>query len=311
MIAAALTQATTEGDIEDREAIAATIVENGKTVEEWFGGIVPNATFLGKKIRASGGNVSGVHSELHAALVNAERALVAKYGKTPDELGKLLGVYDISGVRTPKKATGGGLPSYHCFGLAVDINHDTNPFVGNMKPKSTKKRPLTKEKLAEFAENRSPRIIERAMFLMHGDALDVEKDLVPAKKNRETVAESLKVFDIHKRASQALADYLTLAKDVNSQAVADKVKLRKGKGEDHDLDWWKTRMTTDRDVIKHWDFQHHTKPEQLGYMDLNRDLVEALVGAKLLWGGVYRVEKDMMHFDLRGGTIQKRPKKTK
>jgi len=53
-------------------------------------------------------------------------------------------------------------------------------------------------------------------------------------------------------------------------------------------------------VLQYWDFQHHRNPQQLGYMDLSRDLVVALVGAKLKWGGQYERAKDMMHFDLQG-----------
>jgi hypothetical protein len=42
-------------------------------------------------------------------------------------------------------------------------------------------------------------------------------------------------------------------------------------------------------------------------MDLPRELVVALVGAGLKWGGQYRGAKDIMHFDLRDGPIKHRP----
>jgi D-alanyl-D-alanine carboxypeptidase len=66
------------------------------------------------------------------------------------------------------------LPSYHCFGLAVDINSNTNPFVGNMMPnrktyKEKHKKDMTDEQYNKFMANRSPRIIERAMRLLHGE----------------------------------------------------------------------------------------------------------------------------------------------
>jgi hypothetical protein len=78
-------------------------------------------------------------------------------------------------------------------------------------------------------------------------------------------------------------------------------------GDTENLAWWKRWITTDRKVISRWDFQHHPHPENGGYMDLPRELVVALVGAGLKWGGQYRGAKDIMHFDLRDGPIKHRP----
>jgi hypothetical protein len=44
-----------------------------------------------------------------------------------------------------------------------------------------------------------------------------------------------------------------------------------------------------------------------GFMTLREELVRALVLAGLTWGGVYRTDKDIMHFDLRTGSIGGRP----
>ena len=209
LIAMALTQATTAGTKEDREAIAATLKANRTDLATWFGGIVPDATFLGRQIRASGGKVPGIHRELLVVLKRAERTLLDKHpGRTAEQLGKGLGLYEIKGIRPPKKASGGKRPSLHCFGLAVDINHDTNPFVGLIKGKPG------------FEDNRSPRIIERAMRLLHGEKFDVEKPLeldfkLPADAKPELVAGA--AWDIHHRASETLAQYLRL--DVNGQRV--------------------------------------------------------------------------------------------
>ena len=167
--------------------------------------MIPDATFLGQRIRASGGKAPGVHRALFEVLKRAERTLLGAHpGRTAEQLGKEMGIYDIAGLRPPKKATGGSLPSFHCFGLAIDINHDTNPFVGN-RPR----RPRSKE----FMENRSPRIIERAMWLLKGERFDVEKTA------REAVhAGAGAAWDIHHRASQTLAEYLRLADDLGARA---------------------------------------------------------------------------------------------
>jgi hypothetical protein len=77
-------------------------------------------------------------------------------------------------------------------------------------------------------------------------------------------------------------------------------------GDANDLAWWKARIRTDRDQIGNWDFGNAPHPEDTGYLDISRDIVEALVTAGLTWGGTYNKAKDIMHFDWRDGTIQQR-----
>jgi hypothetical protein len=296
-IAAAIHQTRTAGEIADRKAIEDTLKANGYEIEAWFADFVPDATFLGRKIQASGGRVPGVHRTMLDALKRAERKLLADNpGRSAAQLGKDFGIYEISGLRLPKKATGGKLklPSYHCFGLAVDINHPTNPFVGNLP---TKKKGATFEK---FKFNRSPRIIQRAMEFLRGEKdFNVEAPLVGAKNTGQA-------WDIHHRASETLAEYLRLADDIDGQRVRDLVAEAQSRGDTNSLQWWKSWIATDRAVIKNWDFQHHPNPEKRGYMDLPRELVVALVGAGLAWGGQYNGPKDIMHFDLRKGPIRQR-----
>ena len=97
--------------------------------------MVFDAAFLDVPIQKSGGDVAGVHSELYARLQIAEQRLIKRFpGLSKGQIAGLMGIYKIAGLRPPKKATGGSAPSFHCFGLAIDINHPTNPFVGNKKP---------------------------------------------------------------------------------------------------------------------------------------------------------------------------------
>jgi hypothetical protein len=301
LVAAAYKQAMTAGTAGDRQAIAATLKANGTDAKTWFSDMVPDATFLGQRIRASGGSVPGVHRALYDVLKRAERRLLdANPGRTPEQLGKQMGIYDIAGLRPPKKATGGSLPSFHCFGLAIDINHDTNPFVGNMKPDKN-----SPPRYAEFSANRSPRMIGRAMWLLEGEQFDVEGKAFA--KQLENLSAG-KAWDIHQRASRTLAEYLRLADDLDGSRLRELVANAQLRGEKQNLDWWKNRIATDRKVIKHWDFPDHKHPQKSGYMDLPRDLVVALADAGLLWGGMYRTAKDIMHFDLRAGPIRHRPK---
>ena len=282
LIAAAYKQATTAGTEADRTAIGETLKLNGTDTKTWFAGMVPDATFLGRPIRASGGTVPGVHRALLDVLQLAERELLnAHPGRSAAQLGKQLGIRDIGGLRPPKKATGGALPSLHCFGLAIDINYPTNPFVGNHK-----------------SGIRSPSVVERAMWLLHGMRFNVAAPLSATSAGA--------AWDIHHRASQALAEYLRLADDADGARLRQLVAKAQARGEPNGLDWWKRRVVADRSAIKTGDFQHHPHPELTGYLDLPRELVVALANAGLLWGGLYRGAKDIMHFDLRSGPIKKR-----
>ncbi|HEX6086014.1 MAG TPA: DUF2272 domain-containing protein, partial [Thermoanaerobaculia bacterium] len=223
-IAAAIDQAKTAGTSADRASIASTLKANGTDLDTWFGGMVPDATFLGRAIRASGGRAPGVHRALFEALQRAERTLLDQYpGRTAEQLGKELGIYDIAGLRPPRKATGGTLPSYHCFGLAIDINHDTNPFVGNMKPKKDSAR------YEEFMANRSPRVIERAMWLLRGERFDVEKAIAGSPGA---------VWDVHHRASDTLAEYLRLADEGGGAKLQSLVTKAQANGDSKTLAWW-------------------------------------------------------------------------
>ncbi|MET0450252.1 MAG: M15 family metallopeptidase [Mycobacterium sp.] len=301
LVGAAHRQAVSAGSDADRRAIASTLRANGTDAKRWFEAMVPDATFLGRPIRASGGDVPGVHRALFEVLKRAERALLQTHsGRTAHQLGQQFGIYDIAGLRPPKKATGGSLPSYHCFGLAIDINHDTNPFVGNMKPAPSSPR------AAEFSANRSPRVIARALWLLHGEHFDIEgKALADHLQN----SGAAKAWDLHHRASNALAEYLQLADDLGGTLLRDLVATAQSRGAKEDLEWWKRRINTDRSVLKYWDFPKHQHPQKTGYMDLPRELVTALSDAGLLWGGMYRSAKDIMHFDLRDGPIRYRPPK--
>ena len=69
--------------------------------------------------------------------------------------------------------------------------------------------------------------------------------------------------------------------------------------------WWKKRVTDDTGLADTYDFSeepHHGYAVKTGYMDLAKEVVVALVGAGLYWGGQYGDgAKDIMHFDWRGG----------
>jgi D-alanyl-D-alanine carboxypeptidase len=295
---ARLVEAAKEQGSGGSEALTAQMeaaLPKGMKLDEWFAGHVPDATFLGLRIRASGGTSPGVHENFLAQLQKAEAALRAKFpGQDDDAIRAQLGVTDIAGLRPPKLATGGSMPSMHCFGMAVDINPATNPFVGNKKVKKSVKDPAAR---AAIAANRAPRVIERAMLLVHGEQFDAE-----SKLDADNVEQA---YDLHARASGALADYLKLV-DAGDAELLPMVERAQATGDPHDLAWWRERIAKDKQVLPLGDLYRHHDPSQKGYMDLAKELVLALTQeGGLLWGGTYRTAKDMMHFDYRGGPIDR------
>lgn len=298
----AVREATTERKgVQDQDIIALsnTLVYNKTTVEKWFGDLVPNATFLDVPVRPStGSSVSGVHKLLDNRLRKAEEQLVKAFPTlTKAQIAKKVGIRDIGGVRQPKKASGGSLPSYHCFGLAIDINADTNPFVGYNKAP------------AKLAENASAEVIGRAMWFMHGERFDILKMKVPGDAG--------KLWDIHRGASDALVAYLALADDLAGKKLQDLVAASQKAGDTRNLKEWQERITLDKAMSREYDFFRGKKgpnkgyAERTGYLDLGRELVVALGAAGLAWGGGYTGsggKKDMMHFDLRDDSLKRLPK---
>jgi hypothetical protein len=219
-----------------------------------------------------------------------------------------------SDMRAPKAATGGTTLSLHTFGLAVDLNYKGNPMVGNKKPvKPGKDKTPEDDKRFETAmAARTPRIVERAMWLMKGKAFDIEAKNAVLRGSKDVGA----AWDAHREASDALVAYLGLAAEVESTAFSDRVKAcgePKGVKWDqpktgawwNDVAWWKKRVTDDKGLADTYDFSeepHHGYAVKTGYMDLTKEVVVALVGAGLTWGGQYGLgAKDMMHFDWRSG----------
>ncbi|MBW3664440.1 MAG: hypothetical protein KY469_15170 [Actinobacteria bacterium] len=282
-IAAAKKQAREGGAAEDSAAVAAALARSGTTVEEWFSGHVPDATLLGVPIKPSGGSkVGGVHRELLAALQKAERILAAQMpGKSVDEIAQAVGLYGVVGLRRPKKATGGSLPSYHCFGLAIDVNYAGNLFLGQTGKKGS---------LTQAKGDASSAVVRHATLLLHGTGEDAR-----AKSLKDTGEQWERLH----RQSEAVKRYLSLT-DAELRAT-----VGAGKG-GHDLAWWQDRQRKDQVEGGRGEWGKHTNAAKGGFMDLSKTLVLALAEAGLVWGGKYRTGKDIMHFDLRSGTVAHR-----
>jgi len=119
----------------DQAAVAHALAANGTDLETWFGRFrSPTATFLRAKDPRQRRRRARRAWRVARRPPGERRKLLDKHpGRTAQEVGKTSD-YDIAGLRPPKKATGGTLPSFHCFGWPSTSIHDTNPFVGNLVP---------------------------------------------------------------------------------------------------------------------------------------------------------------------------------
>ena len=240
-------------------------------VEEWFKGIRPDATFLGVPIRGSHSSTSpGIHQDLLTRLEAVENAL------DPEQRAAIK-IHEISGLRTPKPATGGTQVSMHCFGLAIDIDPGGNPFVrkGSAEP------------------------ISHVRILITGKPYDItaipHKDVGKQWDELNSVTEDMRTY-FALTAPDQIEPYL--AKHPEARALGDAV-------------WWQKRIRTDEAWLEALDTWDPGQPAK-GLMNLDKVLVTALVNhGKLRWGGQYDISpqakkrkgKDIMHFDWRGGRI--------
>jgi hypothetical protein len=271
------------------------------TVAKWFRGLRTDATFLGLPIRSSGGDIPGVHEELLAVLKVAEKAAQAQKkfaGKSLPEIAHALKVYDVAGLRLPKAATGGSRPTMHAYGMAVDVNYKGSPFVGQDNKKHD-----------NYWGNRDADMIKRATQLMTGHTTSIrESPHGLTKAGRADTEEgrqlrtkrAAELWEKHTKTSGALRDYLNLTDDALRDLVGTK-------GQGHDLEWWRTQHAADVKLShESKELKDHSDPAgEHGIMDLQKELVLLLVNAGLSWGGAYNTGKDLMHFDLRTGSIDR------
>ena len=275
----ATTQVTTGGGELARTLIAADIRKvTGGDETAWFANHVPNAHFLGVPIKSSDkSTVGGVHSELLAKLDSAAATLAAHptlRGRQGIEIADAIGLNTISGLRQPKAAVGAERPSLHCYGLAVDINYSTNPFVGNHG-------------------DAVPNMVQRATLLMHGKAFHIEK---PPPDEKDVMAQWVKT----QLASTDVIAYLNLDEaGLEAQVQAMLAIDPSIKDPQRTVAWWTKQQDQDRAMKGKGDFSPGRDPNKTGIMDMDQRLVEAMHQAGLTWGGMYKHDKDLMHFDDR------------
>jgi len=256
-----------------RDKYLHTLRHAGTNQRAWERNLVRNATFLGFRI------ASGVHQELLNRLVLAEnhlRGLPRFRGQTDAQILTALGIYSISGLRTPGVAVSGSRVSFHAFGLAIDVNYAGNPFIARS---------------AVVA-----RIIMRATDFILGRRINVR-----AAPGRSTL-EQLRTR--YATASNALVRYFSFRLPANRVALGAHLISRGFPADNATINRWQRRIRrdyTNRTLRR----EFAARDPAAGFIDLPEDLVVALGRhGGLLWGGQYQGGKDIMHFDWRGGTIR-------
>ena len=209
----------------------------------WFKSFT-NASFLGKGIGPP------IHTDLAEHLANVEKTLVDKFGgaaRSAAEAGKTLGLVEGIGGSRPYPTS--AAISMHLFGLAIDVNYTSNPFIG---------------------ESANPQFLN-AGELVHGDAGSVYKPNM-SYDDLMRLDETLEAYFAYLEDTPALEARLAVAAGPlwKGKSVDDARKIILG-----DLDTlarrWERRDA--KDVVK-----------KTGFLNLKRDLV---VGIGLSWGAVY------------------------
>lgn len=242
-----------------------------ETPQSWFSKIDGSATFLGVPIKQSkNSGIDGAHEDLVTRLAIAEQKIAdrMKCGD-PVACGQKLDIDRVSCVRPPSiPSGGGGLPSMHSYGLAVDIDVVKNPDL---------------EKTAESTA------VKNALRLIYGK----ETKLFESKSaGKYTVEQIWYMID---EASDALKEYLALDPDSKDPEVVkkfhDAVKTYGG-GEEKT---WRDNLANDRRNAKKVVKAVETYG---GLSSLSLDFVKAMDEAELFW--VARQNRvDIQHFDDR------------
>jgi hypothetical protein len=294
-----------------KEAMEKDILGNKTTVNKWFGDII-NSTFLGEKI------LFGIHKEFDSQLKKAEKYLISlKYGKDSENLSKEkksklcdeFGIKRINGLRQPKPAAGGSFVSTHCYGLAIDINFEGNPFIG-LNCKNIDKIINRATKLILGKEISITQQIDKIIDDTESINSEKTKYLSSPKSGTKILIEvqcnckACRAWKALKMLSDTLIKYLNLKENKNEINELIKKNLSKSEGDDK---YWIKQIVKDYKTL--WnvklncgisDFKEHSNPIINGFIDLDKRIVHALVNeAKFSWGGEYPGAKDIMHFDWR------------
>ena len=271
---------------------------DSKIAKNWFRNLL-NPTFLGQRFE-SAGDLTGIHLVLARKLRIVEKHLLgmpAYSGKTPVELGKVLGIVERhKGMRYTKSK------GMHTFGLALDINYRGNPYISG-----DKNRPNGNKNFIE--------IMKCATLLISGKEIKFTPaylNSLAAEPDPSTgrIRSTGEIYDALAKRDKEFREYLQFATDINALKKKLQERVDQGTANVFQSDQEKKDLTA---AAKRWQdkIQKHLKSLKPyfgsrnplhGFLNLNRDLVIALrEQACLAWGAVDfgGASGDIMHFDCR------------
>jgi hypothetical protein len=193
--------------------------------------------------------------------------------------------------------------SLHSFGMAIDINGSTNPYLLNPDAPN-----------AQFVEATANSraisdVINRAMLLVEAKTA-AEADLQSRPANTDKDARALESYDKLQVASNALKSYMELDRP-DKRAALDAFIVTLGAKDSRTAEKWIETIKADRKTLEAKASGKSWSSPQTGFLHLDRRLVKALTsstGGGLTWLGDDTIGsgRDIMHFDMRGpGPIRK------
>jgi subtilisin family serine protease len=276
-----------------------TATSGAITAANWFQNMV-NPSFLGWRFS------NGIHIVLVRKLRLAENHLLAQStyrGMTPIELGRALYITEDHKGARPSAASN----SVHTFGLAVDIQYASNPWVAGQHVDRDSNGALTSAGQAtQRANEQFTRAVNRAALLISGVTVNFTPAYLYGLRTNATNA----IYDILTQRSADLRAYLRMNGD--PAAIRGKLSERQSAGTTGVLNTgenlaaaatrWQTMIADDLANLRGVDSNFTGRDPLNGFINLSRDLVIALRDiAGLAWGAVDFGGEcgDMMHFDDR------------
>jgi hypothetical protein len=296
------------------EELAILFPSEADPVGFWFRQHQVDAKFLGVKIGPStDSKFGGVHKTFAERLAQVETDLQSQLGcRSAKECGTLLGVEKIGGLRGPKSATGGTLPSMHVYGLAIDINGSDNPmFIDSKETEGFRKENKRRKKRGEREWIFSNEVIAmaNAAQLIDGD----RRSLNSIDRSAMPVEEIMKLI---RHYSDILRQYFAL---LDNRGELERLVALNGNGKT--VDEWEHIIWSDYELA-HWSDllvvppateakkgepppPPPPEPYVPNFINLREEMIVAMEARGILWGGRHGTP-DIMHFDLRGEDFKKR-----
>ncbi len=244
---------------------------------DWFSNFT-RISFLGRELNAN----QYIHVELATHLKEVEREFAAKYGGSamdPAVAGDFLLGTKRENLAGSRAVSATATYSFHMFGLAIDVNYSTNPYIQN------KERYGRNEKTGQrFTKPNGVKTLNETLSRA-GSLLDAA---IPVLRYGLGYSE-------YDAMNKLLVSYLTLADNsskLQNLLNSTSSSFWKSKTVDEAVKIINKDLDTLSLAVDRWNIRESFR--KTGFLNLSKEFVD---GIKLDWGG--KGYGDMMHFDMR------------